>query len=77
MTYLRWSFGADDKLECPKCRSTMTVCRRKPDLEHGNKYELQTFICVRCGYVQTRIADNDGEVSPDRFAKPFAGAKSE
>ncbi len=59
------SYGADDRLQCPRCLGAMGLSRRTPDAERDKKYELQTFTCIKCDYAQTRIADKDGAAPPD------------
>ena len=58
------SFGAADRLVCPKCREQRTLTRRSPDSDYGQRYERQTFLCSACDYGIDRSVDADG-ISPE------------
>jgi C4-type Zn-finger protein len=52
-------FGAQDKIECPKCEGVMSVIRRMPHPTHGALYELQTVECAICSFSEERTVDRE------------------
>jgi hypothetical protein len=56
------SFGTDDALACPECKTRMNLTRRAPHPVYGIEFELQTFVCRRCRNEFVRSADRQGEI---------------
>lgn len=54
-------FGADDRLTCPNCRSTLRLKNRMPDASYGHRCEQQTFRCAACDFHIERSVDRDGK----------------
>jgi Zn ribbon nucleic-acid-binding protein len=50
-------FGAQDRIECPKCGNGMYVMHRLID---ATQNELQTLECLKCGHTQTRAVGDEG-----------------
>lgn len=54
------SFGAEDKLPCPRCRLEMRVTRRTIHPSRGEDYEYQELTCMACGHTENRTVDRAG-----------------
>lgn len=57
------TFGADDRVPCPKCGKPMFVTRRTIDLSHDGN-EAQVMTCSGCDTDVARSIDQQGQTSP-------------
>ena len=47
-------YGRGARVMCPNCGITAYLKRRIPHPTRGSTYELQTFVCQKCGSAETR-----------------------
>ena len=48
--------------KCAACGLSMRIKRREAHPERGPKFELQTYVCARCGQTEKRDAATPGAV---------------